>query len=228
VQVVMDFQRRITRFRELVSRQGRAGFLVTKCASLRYLFGFTGSNGICLITPTGAFFISDFRYRKQLQSEISGCEIIITSKSLVEGLRSLPVLDSRQKFGFEAGHITFTKYQQLHELFARIDWCPTDKLIEILAVVKDEEEIDYLRQAAELADGIFSELLPLVHPGMRESEVAAEILYRCKKNGGERAPFQPGVASGEHSVYPHGRTGDKIIDAGELLTHSLRELLELD
>jgi Xaa-Pro aminopeptidase len=69
--------------------------------------------------------------------------------------------------------------------------------------------------------------LPLVRPGIREFELAAEIEYRMRRLGAEGPAFETIVAFGERSALPHARpTGRKlrknelvVLDLGAILRH---------
>ena len=208
---------RLKALREVLASLHLDGFLASRRSSVRYLTGFSGTSGICLITPDEAVFVTDFRYKEQVKQELRGFRAAIAGRTLLEELRKLEVLKSGQKIGFEAEDITVAVFEKMRSVFPQVAWEAQEKLIENLAIVKQEEEIERLREAARLADRIFEELLPMLRPGVQEREIAAEILARGKRYGAERASFEPIVASGERSALPHGFASARELQPGDLL-----------
>jgi Xaa-Pro aminopeptidase len=84
-------------------------------------------------------------------------------------------------------------------------------------MVKDPAEITLLRKAARIAAQSLQEVMPLIRPGIREIDVACELEYRMKKNGGDGPSFQPIVASGYRAALPHGVASLKKIAAGDVV-----------
>jgi Xaa-Pro aminopeptidase len=90
--------------------------------------------------------------------------------------------------------------------------------VEDVATVKDRSEIAAIRKAVDISDTVFSELLPLLKPGVTELDIAAEISYRQRRHGAAKDSFEPIVASGERGALPHGRATSRKIRKGELVT----------
>ncbi|MGP1406292.1 M24 family metallopeptidase, partial [Filifactor alocis] len=88
----------------------------------------------------------------------------------------------------------------------------------VLRAVKDEEEIDNLRQAAAIADKGFLHVLDIVKPGMTEKELALELEFFMRKQGASGLSFTTIVASGIRSSMPHGVASDKVIEKNDMLT----------
>lgn len=212
----MSHSNRIKTLREILIEQKLDGFLVTRLINVRYLTGFSGSNGICLITNSDAFFMSDNRYEQQAKDEVKEFSIHIGRGSLFDLIQELNINVSSQ-FGFESDTLTYNQFEKISKLYPNIKWRPYERVIENLSIVKSQEEIGYIRKAAEMADRIFSDLVGLIHAGMRENEVAGEIIGRIKRMGGDRSAFEPIVASGLRSVLPHGIASEKLIEQGDLV-----------
>jgi Xaa-Pro aminopeptidase len=87
--------------------------------------------------------------------------------------------------------------------------------------VKDEEEIHFMKKAAELTDAGATVGMEFVGDGVREYEVAAEIEYEMRRRGSEGVAFETIVASGPRSAYPHGLSTDRIIKRGDSVVMDL-------
>ena len=67
----MDWcKQRVENLKLELQKQGLDGIYVTNLTNIRYLTGFTGSTGFCLIGQNVAIFFSDFRYRTQYEKQV--------------------------------------------------------------------------------------------------------------------------------------------------------------
>jgi Xaa-Pro aminopeptidase len=213
----MDRQRRLRGFREVLQELNIDGFLFTRRSSLRYFTGFSGSSGIAFLSFSDAVFVSDFRYRDQMAREVQGFQVHLSRNGLFDGLRELAVLRRGQKIGFEAEHLSVASLTRLREKFPDVEWVPQEKVVEFFCMVKEEEEIGRLAEAARMADEIFAQLLNVLRPGVKERDIAAEILALAMRKGAEKSSFDPIVLSGPRSAMPHGRAGDRELQSGDFV-----------
>ena len=210
---------RIKKLREKLNQENLDLLLVTSLPNIRYLCGFTGSNGILLISKDKAIFLTDFRYKEQVKKEVKGAEIKIPQRELFSILPEIGLLKGKRiKAGFEEKYLTFQLYQRLKTLLPQVLWVPTENLVESLLVTKDEEEIKKIKKAADISAKAYLEILPFFRPGTKESDIAAELEYRIKRNGGTGSAFEPIVASGVRSAMPHARASSKRFQRGEFVT----------
>ena len=208
---------RLARLRAEMQRRGLDALLVSFLPNVRYLSGFSGSNALCVVTRTGAVLVTDSRYARQSRSEARRLQRVITALPLPEALNAFGVLKRLRTVGFEAEHVPYVQYRMLKKLFPRISFRGTTGLVEDIALIKDASEIDSVHKAARISDRVFGEIISLIRPGVRESEIAAEISYLLRRHGGERDAFEPIVASGERAILPHARATTKRIRRGELV-----------
>ncbi|MEH7346507.1 Xaa-Pro peptidase family protein [Bacillus sp. JJ1532] len=76
-------------------------------------------------------------------------------------------------------------------------------IIEKLREIKDEQEIDTLRQSAKIADAVMYQILQLQHFPASEKEVARTIKSFFAEHGVEELSFNPIIGFGENSANPH-------------------------
>jgi len=210
-------QDRIDRVRAQMRKTDVAAFLVSSSYHLRYLFGFTGSNGLGLITSDLCFFVTDWRYRDQAQEEVRNAEILIVRRDLLAALKEKNILPEGSRLGFEAQHLSFRLFSQLQKNFEKIKFVATEHFIEKIAIPKSPGEIASLRQAGAMACAVWDLILPCIHRGVSESDIAAEIIYRSRKLGSEIEAFDPIVASGPRSALPHGRSTNRRLQSGDFV-----------
>lgn len=193
-------------------------FVITFLPHLRYMSGFSGSNGIGMVTPHACWLLTDGRYASQVGEEVKGWKIVIAPGGLLEEIRKKNLLAAGVRAGFDGNTLLYHDFTMLKKLFPRVKFLPKVDCIENIAAVKDEEEIRKIKHAVSITDAVFNELLPLIKPGVTELDIAAEISYRQRKHGAEGDAFESIVASGERSALPHGRATTKKLCSKELVT----------
>lgn len=92
-----------------------------------------------------------------------------------------------------------------------------NSFVQVLRAVKDPQEIELMRKAAELTSKGMSIAYDAVKPGVKEFEVAAEIEYAMRKRGAGPTAFETIVASGASSAFPHGGCSNRQIREGDLV-----------
>lgn len=193
-------------------------FLITFLPHLRYITGFSGSNGIALVTRSCNYLFTDGRYSAQVRAETGGWKIFITTTDLIEELGGKRLLRSGTRLGFDGNSILYSQLKNLKKNLPSVKFLPLVDYIEKLACVKDETEIASIRKAVDITDTVFTELLGIIRPGMSELDIAAEISYRHRKHGSQGDGFEPIVASGIRGALPHGRASQKKLKTGEMIT----------
>jgi len=226
-------QSRLRALRERTKARRLDALLVTSLNNVRYLTGYSGSNGIAVISRRGAWFLTDFRYKTQAQKEVKDYRLRTAQRQLLPELKNLPPLRRGARVGFEAVNLSVKVLGTLKKLLPQVKLVPTEGLVESVSIRKDEEEIRKLRRAARIADSAFEHVLKFIKPGARELDIASEIDYFMKK-GGLKIPalesvppfqshavmpsFETIVASGVRSAMPHGVASTKRIKKGEFVT----------
>jgi len=218
---------RIRKVQRKLKEENLDALLVTTLTNVRYLSGYSGSNGLLVIAPQRSFFLTDFRYWEQAKKEVKGSKIVFGERDLFDDLPKLDILKSKRiRLGFESENLNCTSYRRLKNLLPQALLVPTEKLIESLMMIKDQEELKTIRKAVQITDRVFSQILNFIQPGITEQDLAAEIEYMMKKDGAEGPAFDTIVASGFRSALPHGRASRKKIKQGEFVTFDMGALVD--
>ena len=211
-------EERLSLVREVAATQELDAILFTDLKNIRYLCGFTGTDGLFVIGPNESVFLCDSRYTMQARAQV-GADRVEEYKIKSDGL--LNVLNSWGvgRVGFEAATLPYGVVQELKlKSPSGIDWVPLDKELQPLRCCKSPDEIDLICQAETIAAAAFEEIIPLIRPGALEKDIALELEIAMKRRGAEERAFDFIVASGERGALPHGVASDKAIMAGELVT----------
>lgn len=193
--------------------------LISDLVNVRYLTGYTGSNGLALVGPDVRAFLTDFRYREQSAQEVdpSFDRLLAPSVNLLEGVGGA-LGGAKLRVGFEGEHLSVAQHAALRELLAAgIELVPTAGMVESLREVKAADEIASIKGAAALADASFERLLREGLVGRTEREVAIALEHDMVQRGARRPGFDTIVAAGPHGARPHAVPRDVEIRDGDLV-----------
>jgi Xaa-Pro aminopeptidase len=191
--------------------------LVSSPASVRYLTGYTGSNGLVLVTPRESHFFTDPRYATDAQANID-CTVHICKKGLFTEAAAVAKRKRLKRLGYEPGWMQIGTFEDLKKrLGAGIKLSPVAGLVEGLRAVKSPSEIARIRAAVKANSEAYEKTLRRVRPGVREMDVAAELDFQMRMLGAEKSAFETIVASGKRTALPHAHPTSKKLEAGELL-----------
>ncbi len=191
--------------------------LVWFSPNLRYLSGFTGSNGAMLLTPERAIFFTDPRYEIQARQKV-GCERRIAKGPLAADVLSAIRRLKLRRIGYEPGRMTCDTYTSLEkELPMKASLAAAGGWIEELRTIKSAEEIARIRRSVETNSRAFEQAAARVRPGMKEQDLAAELEYRMRRLGAEKPAFETIVAAGVRSALPHAQPTAAPFQTGELV-----------
>jgi Xaa-Pro aminopeptidase len=188
--------------------------LVTNLVNVRYLSGFTGTNGACLVSRDERLFFTDFRYVERAGAEVREFERIEAGREMLGDLaRRL-----HGRAGFDDAHVTVRTHRVLAEKAGEgVELVPAGGLVERLREVKDEEELRAMRAAAEIADSAYERLREQGLAGRTEREVAISMVRHMEERGAEGPSFPAIVAGGANGALPHAEPRDVEIPAGTLV-----------
>ncbi len=201
---------------KILSKAKVDAILFLSLENIRYLCGFTGSEGILLITKQERFFLSDFRYEAQAQKELRGA-IFRRYRQKINGLAKLLQNLRIKRLGFEARAMNYEDFSQLSHKLPRLSLIPLVKEISGLRAIKSSEEVAKIRQAVKIAAASFQSTLPKFKSGRREKAIATMIDLQIIRRGGQKSAFPTIVASGPRAALPHGVASDKLLEKGEMV-----------
>ncbi|WP_158945276.1 Xaa-Pro peptidase family protein [Granulicella sp. S190] len=204
----MNFSLRKRRAGAAAKMAGVDAMLLTHLPDVRYLCGFTGSSAALVLVGGRATLFTDGRYTVQARAEAAGTKVVIAKKPAVvaacEWLESAGV----KRCGFDATHTTVTGLETMRKsLSAKVRrgmFVAVRPVVAGMREVKDADEIERLRVAAQVGCELFDGMLTYLEAGLTEVEVAATLEYAARLAGAEGMSFDTIVASGERSALPHG------------------------
>lgn len=210
-------QNRLNKARSHAEKHDVDAIVFFNMSNVRYLSGFTGSDGAVVLGRDASWFLTDSRYTTQASRQVVGLPTV-EYRIKLDGITELVREQGFRRIGFESEHTTFAVYESLRQKLPETELVPIGEELAQLRLIKDPSECELLSRVARLASEALLSILPLVKPGAVERELALELEFAMRRAGAENSSFDFIVASGERGSLPHGRAGDKALAAGELVT----------
>ena len=213
---------RAGRLADLVAESELDLLLVSELTNVRYLSGFGGTNGVCLVGPGRKVFLTDFRYTERAAAEIDGWQIEIVEGDWLAGVAAF--LEGR--VGIEDDHVTVRTAGKLASAAGDVaELVDAGGKVETLRRVKEPAEIEAITAAARLTDRIYLEAAERGLAGRTEAEISDFVVGRFREEGAEPS-FPPIVASGPNGASPHAEPGDRVVGSNELVTIDMGAVLD--
>jgi Xaa-Pro aminopeptidase len=225
-----SINKRVASLAAELRRQEIDVLLVATQINVRYLTGFTGTNGLALIRAERGSdhrFLTDFRYATQsaaqvpdaFRREIVPGDLLEAAAGALTSSGKKAASSSGGRLGFDEASVTVKQHTRLGELLdTGWELIPCGGVVEQLRAVKDAGEIDRIRAATWLADQALRETLEAGVVGRSERDVAIELELRMRRLGAEAASFPSIVAAGAHGALPHAEPRGREIHKNALLT----------
>lgn len=210
--------RHLEKIRNLIEELSLDGLLIKSKTSKKYLNTLTGSGVQILITRDNSYAILDGRYLSEARERKD--ELIIVENTPAKSNKSHFDIVSEifkefnySKLGIEASSYSISDYEKLK----RYDFSVTlvnDEINEV-RIIKDDFEVDILKEACKITDEVFTDVLKHIKVGISENEINALIHYYALKAGASKLSFEPVVTSGPRTALPHGRPTNRKVKANE-------------
>jgi Xaa-Pro aminopeptidase len=226
------FVRRLSRVRANVLAASLDAFVVSHLPNVRYLTGFSGSAGMLVLLPSRCLLVVDFRYLTaalglvgELPPNLIAVEL--ADRSYDEALVGVLRRESCVRIGIEAAWLSVSRFNAMSSALAAMPpfplqsehpvpaLVPTERLVERVRIIKDEAEVETLREAARRLSAVARRLPSIVTAGRRECDIAFDLDVAMRDEGFSRPAFETIVASGPNSAFPHAQPTDRRLRAGD-------------
>jgi len=210
------------RLEAVLGERGLDRMLVTDLTNIRYLTGFTGTNGAAICGPGVRVFLTDFRYTERAAAEVDGWETVTVSGDWLGGIAE----QLSGKVGFEDDHVSVRTFSKLEEKLPEgAEAVAAGGSVEGLRRVKDEGELAAIAEASKLADAALTKTVEEGFVGKTERAVADAFESHVRAGGGTLS-FDTIVAAGPNGAQPHAEPGSRVIGRGELVVFDMGAKLD--
>lgn len=195
--------------------------LITSDVNRRYFTGMKSSAGTLVVFKEQIYFIIDFRYIEKAQKLLSGnplVEVILQNK-LYEQINALLEKHSAKTVTVESDRCTVSQLEEYKKQLNAdvIADSRFSDVINILRLVKTQEQIEKIIAAQRIAEKGFEHMLEFIRAGRTEREIQLELDYFMLKNGADALSFDTIALSGKNTSLPHGVPSDKKVCSGEFV-----------
>ncbi len=208
---------RTKRVRQMSRRAGVDALVVTSPMNVRWLTGFTGSNGIVVISPDHEVLITDSRYQIQAPDQLaaagSEATVAISAALVTEGVG---ILGDYQSVGLESNHITWSAAQEWQKAVPGIVVAVADMITELRSV-KDPAELARMAAAADVVDAALAEVADQIVPAATENQIAVALDDGIRARGARGPAYETIVASGPNAALPHAQPSSRPFEHGDLV-----------
>lgn len=210
---------RLKKLIRILHSKGTLPYLVTDLVNIRYLTGFTGSYAGMVVDGGRSYFISDSRYEEYARSIMpKSVEFVLQKNDFLDSLKSVLKKNGSKELYLEEHATPFSVYRNMKRNLRGVKLLPGGDEVNSVRMVKDEDEIAILRQAAKVTDACVEHLKKIIRPGDGEWDIAVEIEHFYRKHGCRKTSFDSIIASGHGSSMPHYATSlEKKVRAGEVI-----------
>ncbi|MFH1190477.1 MAG: Xaa-Pro peptidase family protein [Candidatus Omnitrophota bacterium] len=200
-------QRRLALLKKSLKKITLDSILVTNRTNVSYLSGFPGHDSMLLITPDRDFFITDSRYIEEAEDTLGGFSVKLVERSTYDTISGIVKGLRLKKIGFEAMDLPYGVADRLYKLVKGAKLFPVKDMIEEIRSVKDQGEIESIRETIRISKKVLDRVSGRVVPGAPEKAVAG-FIEASFIGEGARSAFDPIVASGENASKPHAIPSD--------------------
>jgi Xaa-Pro aminopeptidase len=219
---------RLERLGDRLAGLGVDALLVSDLTNVRYLTGYSGSNGAVVARPDGAAFLTDFRYLERVEPLREFIDVRQANQDLFSFIaaRWHELAPGAARIGFEASHVSVSRHAVLADAAGAVELVATSGAVEGLRLIKDGEEVELISRASATLEPVYGALVEDGFAGRTEFDVAWRIHELVREQGGDEIAFSPIVASGPAGALPHAEPRRVAIEPGSLVTIDLGAKLE--
>ncbi len=216
----MDYSRRADKVRAVFPDTIDA-LLISHLTNVRYVTGFTGSNGLVLLTKDALIFITDGRYTTQSKEQLDAArvdaQIYVTRQGEGPMVFLEKVITPGMRIGLEADTLALAGANKYNEHFSDNTFVPTSGIVEQVRIVKEDGEVDRIRAACRVADDALEQVLPQLCEFPTEKEFAIALDRRMVDLGASGNSFDTIVACGVRAALPHAMPTEAKIEPGQMI-----------
>lgn len=217
-------QSRLNNFKKELKKNKIDAALITSEVGRFYFSCFTCSKAFFLITQKEYFCLTDGRYYHRAQKEIGLVFKVIETKKDFKNDLLLTLKKQKIKIlGIEYKDYTLSKIGNLRKILkgTKIKTADISGIISNLRAVKDASEANAIKKSAQITDRAFDYIFNFIKnnykAGLKEKDIAWNIEKFIRENGGDDISFDPIVASGQNSAFPHHSGGTRKIKYGDAI-----------
>lgn len=208
----MNYQKRIDKIREFIQKEKTEAFLIKDTSNIFYLTGILEIAGFLIISKNNLdLFVPELFLYEARKKKKYNCINIHNSADFKK------FLPTYKKISFISSELSYNLFNSLQKEL-NLSLIPTQNILKNIRMIKEKKEILLIKKALSINLKVFDKIEKKIDASVKETELAGEIHYLIRKFGGRKEAFEPVVASGLNSVYPHHKNSSKPIGKNQPVT----------
>lgn len=207
--------KRLKKFQRLLVSRQLDSYIHTNDTNIKYLTSFPASESFLLSFPTESLYLTDSRYCEEAKKGLNGIKVEQFSHNLNKEMFALLAQKKAKRIGFDDRHLSLNRFKQWQEICPPgMELVPANDLVESMRLIKEKAEVEQIHKCLQLNLDAYKFLKTVIRPGMAERDVLLKLENYVKPRGAGFS-FDPIIASGPQSAYPHARVTDRKIRDNE-------------
>ncbi len=205
----MNYEKRTEKVIEFLAGKNLPALLIKNPSNIFYLTGLLDIEGLLIVDRSERhLFVPELYLQECIDNPSckSGIDIQIYKP---DGFRKF--LGRYKKTAFVDTELTYSGFVTLGK---KHNLVPVPDFVKDMRMIKDGDELKLIGKSMDINSKVFRQVKKIVKCGKTETETAGEILCMIRKYGGRKEAFEPIVASGTNSAYPHHKSRSTEIKKG--------------
>lgn len=208
-----NYFNRIEALKSCFSKWEVEGVLIENPLDLYYLTGLQLSKGSLVVLKEVICLFVDGRYIEFAQIHSPFPTQLLEKEALCAYVKSITSL------GFDSDLTSVARKEELDSIHSSIKAIPG--MLYFIRSIKDNIEIEKLKKSAQLLWKGFEYIKKKLKVGIQELEISTLFELFCRKNGAEKLSFDPIIAFGKNTAYPHYRPRNIALKRGDIVLFDL-------
>lgn len=143
------------------------------------------------------------------------CQVMVYAK-LAQRVQLLKErLRGVRRLGINGAGLSVSNLEEIKRASPGIDAIDISVAIEKTRIVKDDSEVELIRDACKIVSEVADDIPDFLEVEMKEYEAAAELSYRMQKKGASSPSFEPISSFGKNSADPHHSPNATVLRKGD-------------
>lgn len=204
---------RIEQVKEVLKKRSQDAIFILKKENIGYLTSLTIEDSVLMISRDNCFLFTTPMYFAEFKSlpMPAGVKLVGTSNIFLS-LQKIVKKECLKNILVETS-IPYSFFLSFQKKLVGVNLSPNAGVVEKMRMIKDKDEIEKIKKAAEIASRGYNYLWSLIGENYEEKNIKDKFEFYLKNNlGAQKIPFDIIVASGKQSCYPHAQTTDSRIE----------------
>ena len=217
---------RVAHLREQLAGAGIDAYFGARPEHMRWLTGFAlaegedkvaGHSGQFLVGAEAVILLTDSRYTVQARREAPDATIEEIGYALPDAWPDLLARAGARRVALEADVVPYALWRRLEAAAPDVEHVAAEPWLVTSRATKTPDELERVAAACAVADRALAALLPEIHAGRTEHDLALRLEWRIRTGGAEALAFDVACLAGPEAALPHGAPGERPVTEGAVV-----------